>query len=78
MKVHACIVYEGRDVRKMIQHTITLPYGSGYRHISPDIKLVLNNAGHILGSATSHLHVGEGLHNILYTGDFKFAKTKLV
>jgi len=30
-----------------------------------------------LGSATSHLHIGDGLHNIVYTGDFKFAKTKL-
>ena len=70
------VLYEGRDVRKMIQHTITLPYGL-VTDISPDIKLVLNNAGHILGSATCHLHIGEGLHNILYTGDFKFAKTKL-
>ena len=60
----------------MIQNTITLPFGL-VTDISPDIKLVLNNAGHILGSATSHLHIGEGLHNIVYTGDFKFAKTKL-
>ena len=70
------VLYEGRDVRKMIQNTITLPFGL-VTDISPDIKLVLNNAGHILGSATSHLHIGEGLHNIVYTGDFKFAKTKL-
>lgn len=72
----AQVLYEGRDVKKMIQHTITLPFGL-VTDISPDVKLVLNNAGHILGSATSHLHIGEGLHNVVYTGDFKFAKTKL-
>jgi hypothetical protein len=25
-----------------------------------------------------HLHVGEGLHNIVYTGDFKYARTRLL
>ena len=72
----AHVLYEARDVRKMIEHTIPLTFGL-VTDISPDIKLVLNNAGHILGSATSHLHIGDGLHNIVYTGDFKFAKTKL-
>ena len=72
----AHVLYEARDVRKMIEHTIPLTFGL-VTDISPDIKLVLNNAGHILGSATSHLHIGDGLHNIVYPGDFKFAKTKL-
>ena len=31
--------------------------------ISPDIKLVLANAGHILGSASCHFHIGNGDHN---------------
>ena len=70
------VLYEARDVRKMIEQTIPLTFGL-VTDISPDVKLVLNNAGHILGSATSHLHIGDGLHNIVYTGDFKFAKTKL-
>jgi len=70
------ILYEMRDVRKMIEHTIPIPY-SLVTDISPDVKLVLNNAGHILGSATVHLHIGDGAHNIVYTGDFKFAKTAL-
>jgi predicted metal-dependent RNase len=42
------------------------------------VKLTLHNAGHILGSSIVHLHVGEGLHNIVYTGDFKFGKTMLL
>ena len=29
-------------------------------------------------SAIVHLHIGEGLYNIAYTGDFKFAKTRLL
>ena len=25
-----------------------------------------------------HLHIGEGLHNIVYTGDYKFGRTMLL
>jgi len=70
-------LYELRDVREVIEHCITLPYGV-VTDISSDVKLVLNNAGHILGSATVHLHIGEGAHNIVYTSDFKYAKTMLL
>ncbi|MFP3283135.1 MAG: beta-CASP ribonuclease aCPSF1 [Nitrososphaeria archaeon] len=68
--------YSGDDVRAMIAHTITLPYGL-VTDITPDVKLTLYNAGHILGSAIVHLHVGDGAHNIVYTGDFKFDNTRL-
>ncbi|MDA4128025.1 MAG: beta-CASP ribonuclease aCPSF1 [Thaumarchaeota archaeon] len=71
------IIYDPKDIRDMIQHTITLPYGM-VTDISPDIKLVLNNAGHILGSATVHLHIGEGAHNVVYTGDYKYGRTQLL
>ena len=37
--------------------------------ISPDITITLNNAGHIMGSATVHLNIS-GVHNILYSGDY--------
>ena len=46
--------------------------------ISPDIRLTLHDAGHILGSSIIHLHIGKGLHNIVYTGDFKFGHTQLL
>ncbi|MEM2429822.1 MAG: beta-CASP ribonuclease aCPSF1 [Nitrososphaerales archaeon] len=68
--------YDMRDIREMIKHCITLPY-SLVTDISPDIKLVLNNAGHILGSSIIHLHIGEGAHNVIYTGDYKFERTLL-
>ncbi|MEM0052927.1 MAG: beta-CASP ribonuclease aCPSF1 [Nitrososphaeria archaeon] len=70
-------LFDTKDLREMIQHCIPLPYGS-VTDISPDTKLILNNAGHILGSASVHLHFGEGVYNLVYTGDFKFEKTQLL
>src|SRR5271157_2771268 len=70
------LIYDQKDIRDTVQHAITLPY-STVTDISPDIKLVFNNAGHILGSATVHLHIGEGAHNIVYTGDYKYGRTQL-
>ncbi len=69
--------YSQLEVKKMILHTIPLDYGE-VTDIAPDIKLTFYNAGHILGSAMAHLHIGEGLHNIVYTGDFKYDRTKLL
>ena len=68
--------YEARDVHEVIKHTITLPYGKP-TDISPDITVTLNNAGHIMGSATVHLNIS-GAHNILYSGDYKYARTQLL
>jgi KH/beta-lactamase-domain protein len=68
--------YEGRDINEVIKHCITLPYGKP-TDISPDITITLNNAGHIMGSATVHLNVS-GAHNILYSGDYKYARTQLL
>ncbi len=69
--------YTQNEVKKMILHTIALDYGE-VTDIAPDVKLTFYNAGHILGSAIVHLHIGEGLHNIVYTGDFKYGRTKLL
>jgi uncharacterized protein len=71
------LVYDQRDIREVIKHAITVPYGL-VTDVAPDVKLVFNNAGHILGSSTVHLHVGEGAHNIVYTGDYKYGKTRLL
>jgi uncharacterized protein len=73
----ARLVFDLRDVREVIKHAILVPFGL-VTDVAPDIKLVFNNAGHILGSATVHLHVGEGAHNIVYTGDYKYGKTRLL
>ncbi|MFQ6025143.1 MAG: beta-CASP ribonuclease aCPSF1 [Nitrosopumilaceae archaeon] len=69
-------LYAERDVKQIMKQTITLPYAT-VTDISPDIKLVLSNAGHILGSATCHFHIGSGDHNFVYTGDMKYGRTSL-
>ncbi|MEX2192812.1 MAG: beta-CASP ribonuclease aCPSF1 [Nitrosarchaeum sp.] len=69
-------MYSERDVKQIMKQAITLPYGT-VTDISPDIKLVLANAGHILGSALCHFHIGNGDHNFVYSGDIKFGKSIL-
>lgn len=65
------------DIESVIYHTVTLDYEE-VTDITPDIKLTLYDAGHEIGSAMAHLHVGNGRYNILYTGDFKYGKTRLL
>jgi len=69
-------IYSERDVKQIMKQTITLPYAT-VTDISPDIKLVLANAGHILGSALCHFHIGNGDHNFVYSGDIKYGKSIL-
>lgn len=69
-------IYAERDVKQIMKQAITLPYGT-VTDISPDIKLVLANAGHILGSALCHFHIGNGDHNFVYSGDLKYGKSTL-
>jgi len=69
--------YDQKDVRETVLHTMPLRYGS-VTDIAPDVRLTLHNAGHILGSSLVHLHIGEGIHNIVYTSDYKFAPTMLL
>ncbi|MFZ3384274.1 MAG: beta-CASP ribonuclease aCPSF1, partial [Candidatus Methanoperedens sp.] len=68
--------YESVMIREVLKHTITLNYGD-VTDIGPDMKLTFHNAGHILGSSVAHFHVGDGLYNIAFTGDFKYEKTRL-
>jgi KH/beta-lactamase-domain protein len=70
-------LYDQKDVRECVLHTIPLRFGV-VTDIAPDIRLTLHNSGHILGGAMVHLHIGEGLHNIVYTGDYKFGRTMLL
>jgi len=69
--------YGSKDVRDLVLHTIPLSYGE-VTDISPDIRLTLHNAGHILGSAIVHLHIGNGLYNLAIAQDFKFRQTNLL
>jgi len=68
--------YTKKNIQKELRNTITVNYEEVV-DITPEIKMTLYNAGHILGSASVHLHIGEGLHNLVYSGDMKFGFTKL-
>ena len=70
-------LYSERDVFQVMRQATTLRYGT-VTDISPDVKLVLSNAGHILGSATCHFHIGNGDHNFVYSGDIKYGKSMLL
>jgi len=70
-------IYSSQDIKNTVKNTITLEYGE-VTDITPDVRLTLYDAGHILGSAMAHVHLGEGWHNFVYTGDFKTIKTQLL
>ena len=69
--------YEQDDIRESVLHTIVLDYGE-VTDISPDIRLTFHNAGHIVGSAIPHLHIGEGVYNLAFAQDIKYAKSNLL
>lgn len=68
--------YTERDVKEMLNYCIPRDYRK-VTDIAPDMRLTLYNAAHILGSASVHLHIGQGAHNLVYTGDIKFGFTRL-
>lgn len=70
-------IYSVDDVKEVVKHSIVLELES-VTDITPDVRITFYNAGHILGSAMIHLHVGNGLHNIVYTGDMKYARTHML
>jgi len=68
--------YSSAIIRESLKHTIILNYGE-VTDIAPDVKLTLHNAGHILGSAVAHFHIGQGMYNVAFTGDIKYERTLL-
>ena len=68
--------YNETDVKTMLKYCIPREYRE-VTDIAPDMRLTLHNAAHILGSASIHMHVGEGAHNLVYTGDIKYGFTRL-
>ncbi len=76
-KQAATPLYKAEDVREMVRHSIALDYGE-VTDVTPDIRITLYNAGHVLGSAQVHINIGNGLHNLVYGADTKYAKTRLL
>jgi len=70
------VPYGSDMIRRMVRNTITLNWGE-VTDIAPDVRLTFHNSGHILGSSICHFHIGDGLYNIAFTGDFKYDRTRL-
>jgi len=70
-------LFSSVDVKEMVKHTICLDFNE-VTDIASDVRITLYNAGHALGSSIVHLNIGNGAHNLVYTGDFKFTKTRLL
>ncbi len=70
-------LFSSKDVQEMVKHSITLNYNE-VTDITPDIRITLYNAGHVLGSSQVHINIGNGLHNFIYTGDMKYGHTRLL
>lgn len=76
-KQAAAPLFSSTDIKEMVKHTICLEYNE-VTDIAPDMRITLYNAGHALGSALVHLNIGNGAHNLVYSGDFKFERTRLL
>ena len=76
-KQAASPLYRAEDIKEMVRHSIVLNYGE-VTDVTPDIRITLYNAGHVLGSAQGHMNIGNGLHNFVYGADTKYAKTRLL
>jgi len=70
-------IFDSTDIKEMVKHSICLNYNE-VTDVTPDIRLTFYNSGHVLGGALCHLNIGNGLHNLVYTGDFKYARSRLL
>lgn len=70
-------LFSASDIKEMVKHSVCLDFNE-VTDIAPDVRITFYNSGHALGSAMVHMNIGNGLHNLLYTADFKFGKTRLL
>ncbi len=70
-------LFSSTDIKEMVKHSICLNYNE-VTDVTPDVRLTFYNSGHVLGGAMVHLNIGNGAHNLLYTGDYKYSRTRLL
>jgi uncharacterized protein len=70
-------LFDSTDIKEMVKHSICLDYNE-VTDITPDVRLTFYNSGHVLGGAIVHFNIGNGLHNLVYTGDFKYGHSRLL
>ena len=70
--------YSKSDIQECIKHVVDVNWGEK-TDIAPDIKMTMENAGHILGSSSVYMQIGEGRdeHKLLFSGDIKYEKSWL-
>lgn len=68
--------FSERDVKECSKYCITRDYRE-VTDIAHDMRLTFHDASHILGSASVHMHIGEGTHNLVYSADIKGGFTRL-
>lgn len=76
-KQAASPLFSSTDIKEMVKHSVCMGYNE-VTDVTPDIRLTFYNSGHALGGAMVHLNIGNGLHNFLYTGDFKYGSSRLL
>ena len=70
-------LFDSTDIKEMVKHSICLNYNE-VTDVTPDVRLTFYNSGHVLGGALVHLNIGNGLHNLIYTGDYKYGRSRLL
>ncbi len=70
-------LYSTDDIKETVKHTICLDYEE-VTDVTPDVRITFYNAGHMLGSSLIHIHIGNGLHNFVYTGDVKYGRSNML
>ncbi len=70
-------LFSSKEIKEMVKHSICLDFNE-VTDIAPDVRITFYNSGHVLGSAMVHFNIGNGLHNFLYTADYKYSRTRLL
>ncbi|VVB82366.1 Ribonuclease J [uncultured archaeon] len=70
-------LFDSTDIKEMVKHSICLDYNE-VTDVTPDVRLTFYNSGHVLGGSLIHLNIGNGLHNLIYAGDFKYGRSRLL
>jgi KH/beta-lactamase-domain protein len=70
-------LFSSTDIKEMVKHSICLDYNE-VTDVTPDIRITMYNSGHCLGGSIIHINIGNGLHNLVYLGDHKYGKSRLL
>ena len=70
-------LFSSVDIKEMVKHSICLNFNE-VTDVTPDVRITFYNSGHCLGSSLVHLNIGNGSHNLVYSGDHKYGRSRLL